>query len=200
MEDTVKQRLLGAVVIIGLAIIFLPAILDREEDSSLAVTMEIPPRPQIVKNIDIEKALDKKKAQFDKEVIEPPKPLVVEPEKISQKKPSQVIEEIKAKAPVAKKVDKPKPSTAEPIKTNSAATTEVWVVQLGSFSKQENAQKLKQKLAKDYKNLYIEKVQIPGGNTYRLRLGDFTNKDLAIQQRRKIKSQHDISGVVMTKE
>ena len=75
-----------------------------------------------------------------------------------------------------------------------------WVVQLGSFSQRANADKLLNKLKNDFSKLYIEQVDIPGGITYRLRLGDFADKDKAIAQRRRIKSQYGIPGVVMAKD
>ncbi len=217
MDDSLKQRLLGAIVIIGLAIIFLPAILDKEEDTRLAVTMQIPERPEIVKDIDIDKALDKQQAEFDQQTIEKPEALIIEPDEIIQKKPSEIAQDAKdgvgtplieeateelvnKPAEVVKQAEEKaveKTVTKKPVESKAK---EQWVVQLGSFSKQENAEKLKEKLSKSYSKLYIENVTIPGGSTYRLRLGNFNDKDAAIQQRRQIKTKYGIAGVVMAKE
>lgn len=214
MDDFIKQRLLGAVVIIGLAIIFLPVILDRDDDSSLAVTMEIPQRPDIVKNIDIEAKLDEREAVFEEQVVIQPEELEIDSSELEQKTPTALKLEsekrIQAAIPEAKEenveapvkpVVKPKP-VSKPVKPIKPVVKNVdyWVVQLGSFSKRDNAEKLQAKLKPAYSNIYIEQVKIPGGNTYRLRLGDFADKNKAIQQRRRIKSKFNISGVVMAKE
>jgi len=46
METTLKQRLIGAAVIIALAVIFVPMILDGSgRQESVALNMEVPPEP-----------------------------------------------------------------------------------------------------------------------------------------------------------
>lgn len=47
-DKTFKQRLVGAIVLVSLAVIFLPMIFDKQEDyRSTTVLVEVPPRPQV---------------------------------------------------------------------------------------------------------------------------------------------------------
>ena len=49
MQDHVKQRLIGAITIISLAVIFLPLIFDGSGDSDLpGVKLDVPARPQLI--------------------------------------------------------------------------------------------------------------------------------------------------------
>ena len=45
METGLKRRLVGAIVIAAVAVIFIPLILDGTEEERLAVIEEIPPAP-----------------------------------------------------------------------------------------------------------------------------------------------------------
>ncbi len=54
MEEGLKQRLVGAGVIAALAVIFLPALFDRDERVELDTTSQIPPAP-IVEPVNISK-------------------------------------------------------------------------------------------------------------------------------------------------
>ncbi|GBE04035.1 RlpA-like protein precursor [bacterium BMS3Abin09] len=57
----------------------------------------------------------------------------------------------------------------------SAALT----IQVGSFSEQENANRLKQGLEINYNNVYITTIQLEGKKFYRVRVGKFNSSDSA---------------------
>jgi len=228
VENSLKQRLIGAMVIVGLAVIFVPAILDRNDDKSLAVTMVAPERPDLQQPFDVKSQLKDKEDAFDAKTIQTPDELIVSSNDLSNKTGSEVKELISSgknldeavetkdtkinivkKVPLAnkdtipkqesqpKEVSKPKPVTKPAVVANKPNGN--WVVQLGSFSKKENAEKLKAKIEKKYKSVYIDTVKIASGNTYRLRLGNFVDKETAIIKRREVKQAFNIAGVVMAK-
>jgi DedD protein len=48
LDDRLKQRLVGALVLVVLAIIFLPVLFDREPIEPLDTQTQIPPAPKMV--------------------------------------------------------------------------------------------------------------------------------------------------------
>lgn len=47
MDENIKQRLVGAAVLVALAVIFLPALFDKDERVAIDTTSQIPPAPTI---------------------------------------------------------------------------------------------------------------------------------------------------------
>lgn len=47
MDDGLKQRLLGALILLALAVIFLPVLFDRERMEPIDTTSQVPPRPTV---------------------------------------------------------------------------------------------------------------------------------------------------------
>jgi len=50
MNDGLKQRIIGALVLVALGIIFIPVIFDKERIVPVDRTTQVPPEPDIVKN------------------------------------------------------------------------------------------------------------------------------------------------------
>lgn len=48
MDDGLKQRLIGAIILLALAVIFLPVLFDREGLEPVNTVSQIPPQPEIV--------------------------------------------------------------------------------------------------------------------------------------------------------
>lgn len=182
LDDFLKQRLLGAIAIIGLAVIFIPMLLDKDEASTLVDVMQIPPRPAALQSVDVPQVLADKREETEQQSIALPEPLEIKEDEISQQPIAAIKNELLAdKAPTAN-------------------DSELWVVQLGSFSKQANAIALRDRLLSNYPDLYIEEINVPMGVNYRLRLGDFANRETAISKRREIQAAFDVPSVVMAKE
>lgn len=47
MDDGLKQRLLGALILLALAVIFIPVLFDRERMEPIDTTSQVPPRPAV---------------------------------------------------------------------------------------------------------------------------------------------------------
>lgn len=182
LDDFLKQRLLGAIAIIGLAVIFIPMLLDKDEASTLVNVMEIPPRPQALQSVDVQQVLADKREETEQQTIALPEPIVINEDEISQQPIAEMKNDLLANA------------------TPTDDATEFWVVQLGSFSKESNAIALRDRLLANYPDLYIEEINVPSGVNYRLRLGDFADRNTAITKRREIQATFDVPSVVMAKE
>lgn len=73
-----------------------------------------------------------------------------------------------------------------------------YTLQMGSFTQLENAQQLRERLAKSYANVTINTLQSKDNTYYRVHLGNFANRGAAEEQARQV-SQAGYSVVIMEK-
>jgi len=73
-----------------------------------------------------------------------------------------------------------------------------WVVQVGSFSSAENADKLVASLKMKGLTAYQESIISSGSSIHRVRIGPFLERNDAIATEREVRSQMSLNGVVMT--
>lgn len=168
-----KHRIIGAVILVSLAVIFLPMIFsEREPPAELKAISDIPG----------------KGAEPDVAPVPPsttaPAP-VVEPS-VPEKKPTT---ETKPPAPVVSKV---------PAKTTPAATTPAkgWAVQVGVFANAANAAKLADKLKGQGYRVILENIAQGSEKRVRLRVGPFADKAAAQQAQAKIQKTNGIAGAI----
>ncbi|WP_455202448.1 SPOR domain-containing protein [Kaarinaea lacus] len=93
-----------------------------------------------------------------------------------------------AKVETAKPVAKP--AVKQPIVSG-------WVVQLGSFSVEKNALKLRDKLRKNGHASFVEAYERNGKTSYRVRVGPELTRELAGELKIKLKKETRIDGLVM---
>jgi len=206
METTLKQRLIGAAVIIALAVIFVPMILDGSgRQESVALNMEIPPEPTFSfesdlpspKELDDIPPIEKPKATLPK-AQEPkaqePKPTVKE---VEPKKPEKV--QNKTTAPAAKQVDKVKvvKATEDHIKTDPKLSG--WAVQVAAFGEKGKALALQEKLLAGKMSAFTEQSGSGNKLIYRVKVGPELKRENAEKLRDKIEKEHGLKGSFVTK-
>lgn len=192
MKEHVKQRLVGAVVLVSLAVIFIPMLLDSGEQGGMPMFgSNIPEKPDYqFEPLNI--PLDPVKP------IEPEKPVLVEkaePKPKAKPEPQKPQQQAVPAKPQEKslvvKSDAPAPMEKPPVAENA------WVVQVGSFSNSANALKLRDKLrAKGYA-AFVEKLAGSEGTTYRVRVGPELKREIADSLRDKLRKQMKLKGIVM---
>jgi DedD protein len=183
-DINLKQRLVGAVVLVSLAVIFIPLILDGRDPSVNYITKSnIPPKPE---------------RDFVSRVIPlnpspVPQPEVLEPEVIAEPvEAAPVVEEKAEKA--AQPADAVKPASKAPAKAKTATKPVVtepapkviakpklvakpktglsaWAVQVGSFGSKKNAYALRDKLRKQGFNAFVDTLYNKDTPTFRVRVG-----------------------------
>lgn len=75
-----------------------------------------------------------------------------------------------------------------------------WVVQVGSFSSQENATSLVSRLREAGLSAFDERVTSAGSTIYRVRVGPFIDRTDALTAEQKITADFGINGVVMSSD
>lgn len=180
-----KQRLLGAIVLVALAVIFIPMLLSGGRDVDMPVFgSNVPERsPEIknIKHIDIAEAQSTEPQSINPKTI-PVAPGVAEPEVVEEEKPNVIVETI---TELTK--DEKKPSIKET----------VWAVQVGSFSNRSNAFALKEKLRKSKVHAFVERVMNDGKATYRVRVGPEISKEKAEALKEQLKKDFKLTGLVV---
>ena len=158
-----RQRLIGAVAIALLLIVFVPMVLDSEpRPARQEPAMSIPPR-------DNPPALPAPPPAADAKA---PVASAVAPAEVKPFDPDKAAPKVAVVQPKA--VPAPSPAAA-PKGPPAAAPKEGFAVQVGAFADVDRVQQLRDRLAAAKITAYTE----PAGSVTRLRVGPFTNRDEA---------------------
>ncbi|MDX1253285.1 MAG: SPOR domain-containing protein [Gammaproteobacteria bacterium] len=205
-----KQRLIGALVLVSLVAIVIPFLIGNEEDRAPGPVAAIPPPPSVTAP---ELATQTFPGQGDPDAGGVPADAQVTPDTVvdaltpppapepapsaAPAQPAEVkpAEPPKKAEPKTAKVSEtaPKPQPAAP----SPGEPVAWVVQLGSFASEQNALALRDRLrAKGYP-AFVERVSEGGATAIRVRIGPETLRSKADALQQKIEQEMKVKGVVM---
>ncbi|WP_192560226.1 SPOR domain-containing protein [Pseudomonas allokribbensis] len=212
LDKAYKQRMVGALVLVALAVIFLPMLFSRQ-DEQRQVTVEAPAAPQApaVAQIQMEtvavpepQVLPQEPVPSDDEVAEqtaPAAPIAPAP---AAPAPAPVAKPV-AVAPAPAPVAKPAAAPAQPIAALSAKpdTTQSrvdanglsvsWSVQLASLSSRASAESLQKTLRSQGYNAYIRSAD--GKN--RVFVGPLIERAEADRLRDLLSRQQNLKGFVV---
>jgi len=185
-EGRLRQRLVGAVVLVALAVIFIPILLNGGRDMEMPVFgSNVPERSAEIRNI---KHIDIKEMQKTKSHQVNPKKIPIakglpEPDVVKTPSPS-IIDSIK-NASILKEDKKP------------LITDNVWAVQVGSFKNRTNALALQDKIRKKKLHAFVDRIMKNNTPIYRVRVGPQTSKEKAEMVKIKLKKEMKLSGLVV---
>ncbi|WP_341305025.1 SPOR domain-containing protein [Pseudomonas sp. TMP25] len=187
LDKGLKQRMVGALVLLALAVIFLPMLLSREDESQ-QVQVDAPPMPTTPDVADVEL----------QEVVVPEPQLL--PDEPIGAEAAQSLES--AESPAIAAAGSTPPVKVEPVATPPKATPSKldanslpisWSVQLASLSSGEGAQKLQKTLRSQGYNAYIRTFD--GMN--RVFVGPLIERAEADRLRDQLNRQHKLNGFVV---
>lgn len=197
MDVLLKQRLVGAIVLVALGVIFIPMLLEGPNQTLVPEMDDIPtpethaselplkPFPPIGEPVQAERAVvTDATAEREPDAAQP----------AESQKPVAA-----QSTPAPPAVAPPKPVQA-PVKTEqpAAAIPGSWVVQVVSLSNKANALALRDKLRKGGFSTQVEQVRVDGKTHYRVRVGPFLERVEADQVRKQIAERFEQSGRVMS--
>lgn len=192
MDVLLKQRLVGATVLVALGVIFVPLVLEGPSQT-LVPEMEALPEPEdqvLSAPLESFPAPDAIPAEPDTAIIlADPQPAAVSE---APAEPAQ---------PIAEPEPEPEPVAAAPepeTKPAKSAPLGSWVVQMGSFSSEQNARRLRDKLRKNGFVTQVEKARIDGKQRFRVRVGPFLERAEAEQSRKQIQDKLTLKGRVLS--
>ncbi|MEH6388622.1 SPOR domain-containing protein [Pseudomonas profundi] len=201
MDQGLKQRIIGALVLIVAAVVFLPMLLSGQ-DETVTVEIDAPPAPQMDER-EIDVAAPVELPQPEQVPDLPPTPLP-DPEPIPLPEPSEPPEPPEpavAVAPTPQPADAIPPAPAEPAPSQptqaASAPTGDWVVQLGSFSSTSNAEGLRETLLTQGYNAYTRSSSVDGQSLTRVFVGPVIDREGANRLRDELARRHGSKGMVV---
>jgi DedD protein len=189
MEQQLKQRLVGAAVLLGMAVLFIPMVLNNSghPDSELD-KVDIPARPEGFSSrivpLDPAESTDKSESSSQTDEVNlqekfaetenlPLEPMPAGPEKAeSEKEPA---------------------GGDSPVRAGITA----WAVQLGSFASEENARALEQRLLKLGYAAFVETINDSKKKVFRVRIGPELLKSAASKLVEQLEAETKLKGIVV---
>lgn len=172
MDDGLKQRLIGAIVLLALAVIFVPVIFDREQLQPLDRRSQIPLAPEVLPVV----------------VAEPSVPEDVEP--APEVEDMFLPEESSAEAGFEEDTEQPEP------KLDAEGVPDAWVLQVASYKNSERAEEMQQLLAAEGYTAYTRNVTAAQGEMTRLFVGPKLDKAKLLQEQAAIEEKFKVSTFV----
>ncbi|MCW5375477.1 SPOR domain-containing protein [Pseudomonas aeruginosa] len=197
LERGLKQRIVGALVLIALAVIFLPMLFTRE-DESRQVVVEAPPRPQSPAMPSVEvQPTEVPELQPGEEGNAPE--IVEEGSPAAAGQPSQPIGGLPATPPATQPPAQAQPPAAPPSpppaekRLDANNLPQSWSVQLASLSNRARAEELQKTLRSQGYNAYIRSFD--GMN--RVFVGPVIQRAEADRLRDQLSKQQKLNGFVV---
>jgi len=186
MDVLLKQRLVGAIVLVALGVIFIPMLLEGP-NQTLVPEMDDIPTPET----------------HAPELPLKPFPPIGEPVQAERAVVTDATAErepVAAQSTPAPAADAPPKPVQAPVKTEqpAAAIPGSWIVQVISLSNKANALALRDKLRKGGFSTQVEQVRVDGKTHYRVRVGPFLERVEADQVRKQIADRFEQNGRVMS--
>jgi DedD protein len=180
-DRALKERIIGAVVLVIFAVLVVPVFLDgpSEEQETVSESVTLPGqnnqnRTQQTVVLDRDRSqpvpASRTPTPATSTAEERPEPVSKPPVETPQEQPAEKTPVVAAtEAPVTEPAAQPAPSS----------TTGMWAVQLGSFANQDNANRLAASLRDQGYAAFISELQTDSGALHRVRVGPQKDRDSA---------------------
>ncbi len=208
MDDGLKQRIIGAVVLVIAAVIFLPMLLTGQDETS-RVEIEVPEPPpmddrEIARPAPAElpdpEPIPEIPPSAAPDPMSPPSPPAAPGPAIGAPAPAPApapVEPPMVTAPTSPPAATPPPTAAPPAASPAPTATGNWVVQLGSFSSASNADGLRQTLRAQGYNAYTRSTQVDGRSITRVYVGPVVEREEANRLRDELARRQGSKGLVV---
>lgn len=176
MDRALKERIIGAAVLVVFVVLVVPVFLDGPPQSGEIVSERVPLPGQAAEGETRTVVLDRDRD----EPVPVPAP-VTEPE-AEQAQPVQPESKPEPEAETTPEPE-PKPEPAKPAAQQPApagdSPTGMWAVQLGSFGNQQNAERLAADLRKQGFAAFLSQLSTGSGELHRVRIGPQKDRESA---------------------
>jgi len=162
MERALKERIIGAIVLVVFVVLVVPVFLDGPPQDGEMVSERV--------LLPGQEGQDTKTVVLNRERTEPIPAASSGQEEVRQRDtPEPVIADPTPAETVVE--DLPARVGEQPAPKPAASTTGMWAVQLGSFSNKQNAEKLAADLRKQGYAAFLSQLQSSSGILHRVRIG-----------------------------
>ncbi len=171
MERALKERIVGATILVAAVVIVVPVFLDgpSDPDEIVSESINLPGQAKdgsrtVVLNRDRTEPVPQPEAP---PAAEPSPPAMEADEEPADVAVSSEPEEVEPEPAAPTVVEQPAPRQPPAVRSS----TGMWAVQLGSFSSQENAERLASSLRKQGFAAFLSDVSTANGRLHRVRIG-----------------------------
>lgn len=200
MDRALRERIIGAIVLVVFAILVVPVFLDGPSDDTeiISESVTLPgqndqdrkqqtivlerdrsePVPSARGTTSAASSREAETSQQAAAVVARPKPAADAP--VAEKKAAE------KEASVA--ATENSPAEEVPVAAETISSTGMWAVQLGSFSSAENAERLAADLRKQGYAAFLSQLQTASGALHRVRIGPQKDRDSAEAVAKQLKS------------
>lgn len=198
LKKRARRRLVGAIALVLLVVVFLPMFLDSEPqplNQDIAITIPPIPAPETPASAPASPAPiagmpNALPPPSELSAAKPAEP--VQPGAPAASAPKAEPQATQIRPPRAEADPKPAPrTTPHPVTSPSG---DGYVVQLGAFSNASNAKALQKKLQENKFKAYTELIKSPGGDRTRVRVGPYASREAADKARDQLKARKLIIG------
>jgi len=176
MDRALKERIIGAAVLVVFAVLVVPVFLDGPPEEGEIVSERVPlpgqDAQEDTRTVVLER--DRKEpvpAAADQATPEPSQQTAPQPQTVvvaeTQSEPAQ---------PAPDPVPQTPPAQTSPV---DSSPTGMWAVQMGSFGNQENAERLAADLRKQGFAAFLSQLSTDAGQLHRVRIGPQKDRDSA---------------------
>ncbi len=194
MEQKLKERLVGAAVLVAIAVIFIPIILNDSQETESISGSNIPEKPETNFNSRIIPVIE----NDEKALLN-----TIESESIGSEENQNKIEQdiiaekvVSDNNKIADDISAKKEAIEDEVKVDVGLSA--WIVQLGSFTEEDNAQSLNEKLRKAGYPAFVEPLKKNGKISYRVRVGPEIRRSEADLLLKNLKDKMKLDGIVVT--
>ena len=208
MDRQLKQRVIGAAVLVVLGVIFIPIFLDHDTlETRVPELAELSPPPQApyesrVEPLDEDDMLALERA-MEEPVAPPLEPMPGATEEVAA--PATAAADDAAEEPAPAGPADTEVAGSDPAGSAAGAGTAAdapapgagWSVQLGSFAEQDNASRLVAKLEEARLPGYVERSSENGASIWKVRVGPVIARDEAEQLRARLARDFGLEGLLL---
>ena len=196
MDEGLKQRIIGALVLVVAAVVFLPMLLSGQDETE-QVQVDVPEPP----------VLDEREiAAATPPSLPEPAPVPDIPQSAgapADEPPATPLPDTASIEPVpvvtepAAPAAEPEPAPAEQPAAPVPATSGGWVIQQASFSSVDNAEGFRKTLAGQGYNAYTRSAQTDGKTIVRVYVGPLESREAAARVRDELQRRHQNKGLIL---
>jgi len=184
-----KHRIIGAVVVVALGVIFIPMILGNRAAPPAGAPSDTAPAGEQTR-VAISQITPSAPAAEPAPAAPPPASAPVAPVRADAAPASKTAQAERPAPPKRTQVAK-----AQAPEMRSAASG--WVVQVGTFADTANAARLESKLRSQGQAVLTERIELDGRKAVRLRVGPFAERAAALRAQQRIEKDVGVKGVVL---
>ncbi len=175
MDRALKERIIGAAVLVVFVVLIVPIFLDGPPEGGEVISERVPLPGQADQD-------DSRTIVLERDRKEPVPAVAATDQPEPERRPPATVKQANTETRPQAKPPAAEPAPQQQPEAPAAATsssTGMWAVQLGSFGNQENAERLAADLRKQGFVAFLSKISTASGQRHRVRIGPQKDRESA---------------------